>query len=106
MAIYEILFGVFGLHLLMAGIMALFPRDEGMRSRTGIASYTPEPQTAGDRFFNGLVWIMAGGGLLMERLNERIARKPWYVRIAIRVTTLAAAAVLALFLIILVGALE
>lgn len=72
------------LQILMAAIMAVFPRDEVMRSKTGIASYTPNPRTFGDYFFNGLVLLMAGGALYMERVNERIVRKPWWFRIGIR----------------------
>lgn len=72
------------LQILMAAIMAVFPRDVGMRSKTGIASYTPNPRSFGDYFFNGLVLLIAGGALYMERVNERVVGKPWWLRIIIR----------------------
>ncbi|WP_334073848.1 hypothetical protein [Paenibacillus sp. A14] len=37
-----------------------------------------------DYFFNGLVFLIAGGALYMERVNERIVRKPWWLRIGTR----------------------
>ncbi|GIO86355.1 hypothetical protein J25TS5_32870 [Paenibacillus faecis] len=72
------------LQILMAAIMAVFPRNEVMRSKTGIASYTPNPRTFGDYFFNGWVLLIAGGALYMERVNEWIVWKPWWFRIIIR----------------------
>jgi|GEM_PF-976173 hypothetical protein len=84
MELHEIVAVYAALQIVMAVIMSVFPGDEGMRSKTGIASYTPKPKTAGDYLFNGLVLLLSGGGLLMESVNRRIARKPWAQRVGIR----------------------
>lgn len=100
---YEIVLGFLGLQVLMAAIMAFFPRDEGMRSKTGIASYTPSPKSVGEYIFNGLVLLLAGGGLFMEYINEGIEKKPWLARVGIRLAVLSSSISLALFLAIMVA---
>lgn len=104
MAPYEIVLGFLGLQVLMATIMAFFPGDEGMRSKTGIASYTPSPKSAGDYIFNGLVLLLAGGGLFMEYINEGIEKKPWLARVGIRLAVLSTSIALILLLSIMVAA--
>lgn len=101
---YEIVLGFLGLQVLMAAIMAFFPGDEGMRSKTGIASYTPSPKSAGDYIFNGLVLLLAGGALFMEFINESIEKKPWLTRVGIRLAVLSSSVALILFLTIMVAA--
>ncbi|WP_435922143.1 hypothetical protein [Paenibacillus sp. DYY-L-2] len=75
-----------------------------MRSKTGIASYTPSPKSAGDYIFNGLVLLLAGGALFMEYINESIEKKPWLTRVGIRLAVLSSSVALILFLTIMVAA--
>ncbi|MFD1953078.1 hypothetical protein ACFSL6_02505 [Paenibacillus thailandensis] len=91
------------LQILMGAIMAVFPRDEGMRVNIGLASFTSKPKSAGDYFFNGLVILLAGGALYMEHINDRIQKKHWAVRIGTRLAVLSIALVLAFILAIVVS---
>lgn len=89
------------LHIIMAAIMAVFPRDEGMRNNIGFQAYTPEPKSAGDYIFNVLFFLLAGGAYYMESINERIAKKYWLARIGIRIGVLIIA-ILVIFILALV----
>lgn len=84
MELHKVVFAYVALQIVVAVIMAIFPRDEGMRSKTGITSFTPKPESAGDYFFNGLVFLLSGGGLFMEHINDRIVKKSWLERVGIR----------------------
>ncbi|ANY71344.1 hypothetical protein BBD41_01400 [Paenibacillus ihbetae] len=90
------------LHIIMAAIMAVFPRDEGMRNTIGFQAYTPEPKSAGDYIFNGLFFLLAAGAYYMESINERIAKKYWLARIGIRIAVLSVAVVV-VFILALIG---
>lgn len=89
------------LHIIMAAIMAVFARDEGMRNTIGFQAYTPEPKSAGDYIFNGLFFLLAGGAYYMESINERIAQKFWLVRIGIRIAVLSIAIIVVFILAII-----
>lgn len=95
MTVFEGILAYVSLHIVMAVIMAVFPGDEGMRSKTGISSFTPRPATVGDYFFNGLVLLLSGGGLAMERINKKIEKKRWWQRIGIRSAVILSAILLA-----------
>ncbi|CAM3688388.1 hypothetical protein [Marinicrinis lubricantis] len=95
MALHEILLAFLTLQFVMALIMAVFPRDEVMRSKTGISSFTPKPKSIGDYVFNGLVLFISGGALFMEYINDRIVKKPWLMRVGIRIMILLGALFLA-----------
>ncbi len=86
------------LHIIVAAIMAVFPRDEAMRNTIGLQAYTPKPKSFWDYMFNGLVFLIAGGALYMEHINCRIAQKFWLVRIGIRIMVLIAAIIVAFIL--------
>lgn len=96
-----IIVGFLILHLVMAAIMAVFPRDESMRNTIGLQAYTSKPKSAGDYIFNWLVFLIAGGAFYMERINERIAPKKWFVRIGIRIGVLAIAVIVIFILAII-----
>jgi len=95
MTALEIVLAFVALHIMVAAIMAVFPRDEVMRSKTGISSYTPAPMTVGDYFFNGLVLLLSGGGLFMEYINEKITKRRWWWRVGIRSAVILGAIVIA-----------
>lgn len=86
MTFLEIVLAYVVLQIVMALLMAVFPRDEVMRNKTGISSFTERPETVGDYFFNGLVVLIAGGALAMEYINAKIVKRPWWSRIGIRVS--------------------
>lgn len=86
------------LHIIMAAIMAVIPGDEGMRNTIGLQAYTPKPKSFWDYMFNVLVFLIAGGALYMERINDRIAQKFWLVRIGIRIMVLVIAIISAFIL--------
>lgn len=86
------------LHIIMAAIMAVFARDEGMRNTIGFQAYTPEPKTTGDYIFNVLFFLLAGGAYYMESINERIVQKYWLVRIGIRIAVLSIAIIVVFIL--------
>jgi len=82
--VLEIVLAYVVLQIVMALLMAVFPRDEVMRNKTGISSFTERPKTVGEYFFNGLVVLIAGGALAMEYINKRIVKRPWWWRIGTR----------------------
>lgn len=94
MTFLEITLAVVTLHIVMAVLMAVFPRDEVMRNKIGISSYTSKPATVGDYFFNGLVLLIAGGGLAMEYINRKIVKRRWWWRIGIRLVVIVGAVTL------------
>lgn len=91
------------LQIITAAIMAVFPRDEGMRNNIGLTSFTPQPKSVGDYIFNGLVFLLAGGAFYMEYINDRIAHQYWAVRIGIRIAVLTIALVAAFILAIIIS---
>lgn len=50
MTVLEIVLAYVVLQIVMALLMAVFPRDEVMRNKTGISSFTERPKTVGDYF--------------------------------------------------------